>query len=486
MSTPRSLRAYLHHSRRHSRRLSPNGQWQAIFRVPYTDKATSFKMAPYKEVLSFLRDLTSSPSNPASSPRRRTEFDQVLLSNMEQLRNSFVEKGRFLHLQEGLESQINAHVKSDDSAIADANSGVCTKDKSTKDNHEEECKLYKTAVTRDKDSLRWCYVKTCLELLKLLKESLIELKREGEGSGEESAHGKRGNDAPRLPADSLSVGDQKTVLTAIQFVVILGISPNLLPGVGIPLEKRSGFASVLNIQCTIKSERRLFECVDTLVDCVAQPSLGSLVLSRHLGDILSGLIQICYAPVSAYSNANNDTYSNISSSTCCEVNRHSTDDTGLLDESQKSVEIHDSEAVLPIPNSNSSVQLHPYDACKVSCKSVELDGGLFITSVEREKCICNLERILDRVYQPIVIQELLLLQGSRAHASKQSVKDNERSSISGENKKTGGKKQSVLLSQTPKWMTNICGQLLSERLMKPNGVKAVLHGFLEGLAGCQC
>ena len=443
-------------------------------------------MAPYKEVLSFLRDLTSSPSNPASSPRRRTEFDQVLLSNMEQLRNSFVEKGRFLHLQEGLESQINAHVKSDDSAIADANRGVCTKDKSTKDNHEEECKLFKTAVTRDKDSLRWCYVKTCLELLKLLKESLIELKREGEGSGEESAHGKRGNDAPRLPADSLSVGDQKTVLTALQFVVILGISPNLLPGVGIPLEKRSGFASVLNIQCTIKSERRLFECVDTLVDCVAQPSLGSLVLSRHLGDILSGLIQICYAPVSAYSNANNDTYSNINSSTCCEVNRHSTDDTGLLDESQKSVEIHDSEAVLSIPNSNSSVQLHPYDACKVSCKSVELDGGLFITSVEREKCICNLERILDRVYQPIVIQELLLLQGSRAHASKQSVKDNERSSISGENKKTGRKKQSVLLSQTPKWMTNICGQLLSERLMKPNGVKAVLHGFLEGLPGCQC
>ena len=463
MSTPRSLRAYLHHSRR------LYGQWQTIFRVSYTHKATSFKMAPHKEVLSFLRDLTSSPSNPASSPRKRTEFDQVLLSNMEQLRNSVVEKGRFLHLQEGLESQINAHVKSDDSAIAD-----CTKDKSTKGNHEEECKLDKTAVTRDKDSLRWCYVKTCLELLKLLKESLIELKREGDGSGEESAHGKRGNDAPRLPADSLSVGDQKTVLTALQFVVILGISPNLLPGVGIPLEKRSGFASVLNSQCTIKSERRLFECVDTLVDCVAQPSLGSLVLSRHLGDILSGLIQICYAPVSAYSNANNDTYSNISGSTCCV----------LLDESQKSVEIR--EAVLPIPNSNSSVQLHPYDACKVSCKSVELDGGLFITSVEREKCICNLERILDRVYQPIVIRELLLLQGSRAHASKQSVKDNERSSISGENKKTRGRKQSVSSLQTPKWMTNICGQLLSERLMKPNGVKAVLHGFLEGLAGCQC
>lgn len=477
MSTPRSLGACLHSPEKVEGRLVTSyGQWQTIFRVPYTHKATSFKMAPFKEVLSFLRELTSSPSNPASSPRKRTEFDQVLLSNMEHLRNTFVEKGRFLHLQEGLESQINAHAKSD-GAIADANREVCTKDKSSKDNYEEECKPDKTAVTRDKDSLRWCYVKTCLELLKLLKESLIELKREGEESGEESTHGKRANDAPRLPADSLSVGDQKTVLTALQFVVILGISPNLLPGVGIPLEKRSGFASVLNIQCMIKSERRLFECVDTLVDCIAQPSLGSLVLSRHLGDILSGLIQICYAPVSAYSNANNDTYSNISSSTCCEVNRHSTDDTGLLDESQKSAEILDSKAVLPIPNSNSSVQLHPF---------VEFEGGLFITSVEREKCICNLERILDRVYQPIVIRELLLLQGSRAHASKQSVKDNGRSSISGENRKTEGKTQSVLLSQTPKWMINICGQLLSERLMKPNGVKAVLHGFLEGLAGCQC
>lgn len=101
---------------------------------------------------------------------------------------------------------------------------------------------------------------------------------------------------------------------------------------------------------------------------------------------------------------------------------------------------------------------------------------LFITSSERELCAQNLQRILDRVYQPIVIRELLTLQRGPVSVVKQPIKNKSEKELSDDSGK-------ALPSQTPKWMKNVCGQLLSERLMKPNGVKAVLLAFLEGSAG---
>ena len=61
--------------------------------------------------------------------------------------------------------------------------------------------------------------------------------------------GKRGNEAPSLPADTLGVHEQKTMLTAIQFVIILGICPILVSGVG--------FASRNEIRICCCSERLL-------------------------------------------------------------------------------------------------------------------------------------------------------------------------------------------------------------------------------------
>ena len=79
--------------------------------------------------------------------------------------------------------------------------------------------------------------------------SLLASERNSDQKAKQKAE-KRWNEAPPLPADSLGVHDQKTVLTAIQFVVILGICPNLVSGVGLPVEMRSGFAAALNIHCT--------------------------------------------------------------------------------------------------------------------------------------------------------------------------------------------------------------------------------------------
>ena len=231
--------------------------------------------------------------------------------------------------------------------------------------------------------------------------------------------------------DSLGVHDQKTVLTAIQFVVILGICPNLVSGVGLPVELRSGFAAALNIHCSIKSERHLFECVITLVDCIAQHTLGALVLSRHLGDILSGLLQICYASISSYSNAKSSKLdlTNLNSGhSVANVSENLGD--SLCDNVDKTCKIRpnvvkDDMVTKPLAKHNSCDQLQPSDLYMLTPEPPHMTRNnhkLFITSSERELCAQNLQRILDRVYQPIVIRELLTLQWGSACVGKQPIK----------------------------------------------------------------
>ena len=451
-------------------------------------------MASATEVLSFLRILTSNASN-ATPAEKRTEFDEVLLSNMERLKGALGKKGRFQQLEKHLENHRRAKELSQ--ALCE-NAETCQKGNLDNQNDANELKMRKADLTNGKDEIRWKFVKICLGLLKLLKESLVSLLACDNNSQQKAKQkvGKRGNEAPPLPADSLGVHDQKTVLTAIQFVVILGICPNLVSGVGLPVEMRSGFAGALNIHRSIKSERRLFECVNTLVDCIAQRTLGALVLSRHLGDILSGLLQICYAPISAYSNAKSskmDLTSLNPGHSITDVSENFSDySRGNVDEAcKKSPDVaKDDLEAKPLAEHDSSDQLQPSYLYLLTPEPPHVTRNdnheLFITSSERELCAQNLQRILDRVYQPIVIRELLTLQRGPMSVGRQPMKNNSKEKLSGDNgKATGnqGMKDSTLPSQTPRWMKNVCGQLLSERLMKPNGVKAVLLAFLEGLAG---
>ena len=71
-----------------------------------------------------------------------------------------------------------------------------------------------------------------------------------------------------------------------------------------------------------------------------------------------------------------------------------------------------------------------------------------------------------------------MLQGGLSNGGKQPGKVSSREASGHQRVNHGG-----TLWQTPRWMRNICGQLLSERLMKQNGVKAVLHALLERSAG---
>ena len=147
-------------------------------------------------------------------------------------------------------------------------------------------------------SSRWDFVLYCLKTLHLLQESVKSSVEEYKKQGPESV---RPSGAPQISPDTLSFEEQKVVLTAVQFVVCLGISPSLDKGVGIPIEARSEFSKLIQASGDVgevdakERQHRLFTCLKVFISCIFTPSLGSVILSRHLADILAGLLQLTHS-----------------------------------------------------------------------------------------------------------------------------------------------------------------------------------------------
>ncbi|XP_032087061.1 transport and Golgi organization protein 6 homolog [Thamnophis elegans] len=85
-----------------------------------------------------------------------------------------------------------------------------------------------------------------------------------------------------------------------------------------------------------------------------------------------------------------------------------------------------------------------------------------LTEEEQSSCKEALQGLLDKAYQPLVIRELLLLQGGAKQACRRSQQNNE-----------------PRTALAPAWLQRLCGHLLSGRLLRPGGVQAVLRGILE-------
>nr|KAF6318953.1 transport and golgi organization 6-like protein [Pipistrellus kuhlii] len=97
--------------------------------------------------------------------------------------------------------------------------------------------------------------------------------------------------------------------------------------------------------------------------------------------------------------------------------------------------------------------------CPTKRKSLKPEEEV-LTEEERALSREALRDILDQVYQPLAVRELLILQGGPPQSC------------------TDTKTQAR--SRAPAWLRRLCGQLLSERLMRPSGVQAVVRGILEG------
>uniref|UniRef100_H3CNZ9 Transport and golgi organization 6 homolog (Drosophila) n=1 Tax=Tetraodon nigroviridis TaxID=99883 RepID=H3CNZ9_TETNG len=240
----------------------------------------------------------------------------------------------------------------------------------------------------------WEFVQECLVLLLALARHLsAEVER-----FERSAPSRPASQAPPLSPDVLSVTQQKTLASALQFVVSLGLCPYLAPGVGAPLAHRSAFgASVQKLCCGRVREprRRLFTTATVLLEFAELPSLAAAVFTRHLNDLMAALCQLGYQ--------------------------------------------------------------------RETVESLELSAE------ERHTCREALRRLLANSYQPAVIQELLLLQNGPRQQKKPGFCDLIVSAVS---------VLSPCRAEAPAWLRRLCGQLLSERLMQPSGVHAVVRAVL--------
>ena len=248
-----------------------------------------------------------------------------------------------------------------------------------------------SATLQSTASVRQQFVAACLHLLTLLTDELVRLR---EKSAQMSDLDQLST--PRLSPDALSVLQQQTVSNALQFVVALGVYPYLQSGVGLPLSarlKQSQLLGFSDILCASETRvdkefvRRHVETVLALCKCLRHAALRSVIISKHLVDLLASLLQISFFP--------------------------------------------------------------DYQGCR------------------NDECNEALKNLVDETYQPLIIRQLLLLQGPPPRQS-------QKESVNRANSLTT--KEACV---TPKWLRDACGRLLSERLMKDKGVYAVILAIIN-------
>lgn len=250
------------------------------------------------------------------------------------------------------------------------------------------------------DTLYWKYTATSLCLLCVLVDLLSEeqLSRPATSS------------PPHAPKHMLGVTDHKFVQCLVQRIVYVGIYPYLLPGVDNLTKLRlSHFSGATKVALPAELKTwYLAKCCQMLLRCIEEQTVGSLVITHHLSDLLVALVQVCYGPTAV-------------------------DSTG--------------------PRSQTG---HAVAGCA------------FVGEDERAGYVEALNGLLDRVHQPIVVRELLCLQSGgmpKVHYN------------------GGTREQDTEAVKNFKWLQRMCGRLLSERLMKKNGVQSVLRGILDAMAG---
>ena len=411
-------------------------------------------------------------------------FDDLLMLNLHLLRYE-LENNESLNNFEELKTCLCGYFETKFNSKENKDASNCTEIDETLT--RDKCKdtkttLFETRITSNNSgNVRWAFSQISLQALSCLKNTLRARK-----TSENNA---------KSPAVDLSISDQQVVKTVIQLIVVLGICPNLLEGVGIPIQQRTGFSAALGSEQALpKCPRCLYECVIILVSCLSEPSLSLVILSKHLADILAALVQLGYCE---------DVCNSIDQS----VDPVIEDDKKLKGASKLASQVNlvtlkserqDSLTNKDIPRvslaQNSSKQNGKIDS-KLSFSNT-CKGGIFISKVQQDKCKNALNNLINKMYQPLIIRELLFLQGSMSGDKASSTESRTvRADSVATNKTSPMPKESNavnvettclnggVVTRSPKWMKDVCGHLLSKCLMKKNGVQNVLRAVLEGSSG---
>lgn len=216
----------------------------------------------------------------------------------------------------------------------------------------------------------------------------------------------------------LGVKDQKLVSSILQMISSFGIYPNLTPGIGAPITQRSSFGNLLENEKDAKNldEYFLFICIRNLCKLIKNKEFGHIIMNRCLGDIFGALIQVGFKSIGPAKRTENN---------------------------KKNLNIE--EVILKSK------------AEGTACNQTPVVPS--ICQHQRAWCKAELSNLLDSIYQPIVVKELMILQGFGRPKPTPDVAG---------------------ICPPPRWLQRICGKLLSQRLMQKNGVQNVLKAIFDG------
>ena len=260
------------------------------------------------------------------------------------------------------------------------------------------------------------FTKQAAALLTLLDEALKQAHGEDLSSAQEPNQSPSEHKQKPDPKAMLSSTEEKSIYTLLQFVVALGIFPFLLPGADSLLQAQLGEMAPQITKSRadpITNSLLLFHHCRPLVRLFHTPVIGPSVVSRHLSTALVALLQVCYS----------------------------------------------SRSTAPLEQRGGRGGGDSDTGC--SWEGGSNAGSCPVLSKVKEELTCT----LDRLHQPMVVRELLRIQGATGESGMQ-----------GNQRGSGG---------TPNWLQRACGGLLSDRLMKEDGVHSVLVGILGATAG-QC
>ena len=217
------------------------------------------------------------------------------------------------------------------------------------------------------------FVPEALSLMLVLDEILCRLNEEDKRSAlSQMASRSRTASTSQAPKSLLSISDQKTVQSLAQFIVSLGIFPYLVPPLDALLKMKVSHIEMVEKCKEDASDEEwagyLYKSCCVLVQCFENPVLGPSLVSQHLCDVITALIQITYAS-------------------------------------------REEAATRMKTNTSSRAQMEQHHSLGGIEPSSELRvASVMISAAEREWCAEALDKLLNNTYQPLVIRELLVIQ----------------------------------------------------------------------------